>query len=148
MTALHQASASCRFNASDVNSRLSIYEEAWREVDVHKWIESERHGHDLGEMAIRDWWRRHWPHYCRRKRLEHVRGMKRFREFGDEAFGCIYSLIVTGDALVEAILDQIDSGRENLCIINWAMDCGISTERVIDILEQIDVNRARLDPAV
>ena len=25
------------------------------EIDVHKWIESEKAGHDLGDTAVRDW---------------------------------------------------------------------------------------------
>ncbi|HEX6987283.1 MAG TPA: hypothetical protein VF170_18035 [Planctomycetaceae bacterium] len=127
---------------------MSLYEEADREAQRHKWIESERHGRDLGETAIRDWYRRHWPRYCRHKRLEHIRGMKLWREFGDEAFGCLYSLIVTGDLLADRILDRIDAGYENLCIINWAVEWGLPTDRVVDILQQIDVNRARLEPAL
>jgi len=126
----------------------SLYEEAHHEAQRHKWIESERHGRDLGEPAIRDWYHRHWLHYCRRKRLEHIRGMKWWREFGDEAFGCVYALIVTGDLLADRILDRIDAGHENLCILNWAIEWGLPVDRVIDILTQIDVNRARLEPAV
>ena len=127
---------------------VSLYEEAHFEAERHKWIESERQGRDLGDLAIRDWYCRFWPRYCRHKRLEHIRGMKRFREFGDEAFGCLYSLIVMGDLLTDRILDRVDFGYENLCIINWAMEWGLDTARVLDILAQIDVNRARLDPAV
>ena len=147
MSACQAEVAPCRVGAADI-PRLSVYTEADREAQVHKWIESERHGHDLGESAIRDWYRRHWPGYCRRRRLEHILGTKRFQEFDDEAFGCIYSLIVTGDLLADRILDRIDAGLENLCIINWAIGWGLPTDRVVRILEQIDVNRARLDPAV
>ena len=55
---------------------------------------------------------------------------------------------MTGDLLADRILDRIDAGHENLCIINWAIGWGLPTDRVVRILEQIDVNRARLDPAV
>ncbi len=140
--------APCRVSAADTVSRASLYEEAWREVQVHKWIESERRGHDLGDHAIRDWWQRHWPHYCRRKRIEHIAGRKAWREFDEEAFGCLYILILAGDLLVDRILDHLDGGSENLCVINWAIEYGLPTARVLDILEQIDVNRARLAPAV
>ncbi|MDQ3332985.1 MAG: hypothetical protein M3552_20435 [Planctomycetota bacterium] len=140
--------APCRVSAADTHSRASLYEEAWREVQVHKWIESERRGHDLGDSAIKDWWQRHWPHYCRRKRIEHIAGRKAWREFDDEAFGCLYMLILAGDLLVDRILDHLDGGSENLCVINWAIEFGLPTTRVVDILEQIDVNRARLAPAV
>ena len=69
------------------------------------------------------------------------------REFGDDAFGCLYSLIVTGDLLTDRVLDRVDAGHENLCILNWALAWGLPMGRVVHILEQIDVNRARLDPA-
>lgn len=148
MSALCEAVAPCRVSAADDYPRVSLYEEAHHEAERHKWIESERHGRDLGDLAIREWYHRHWPRYCRHRRLEHIRGTRRWDEFGDDAFGCIYSLIVTGDLLADRILDRIDAGHENLCIINWAIEWGLPTGRVIDILEQIDVNRARLDPAV
>ena len=57
-------------------------------------------------------------------------------------------LILAGDLLVDRILDHLDGGSENLCVINWAIEFGLPTARVVDILEQIDVNRARLAPAV
>lgn len=132
-----------QFQATSV---LSLYEEAFREAERHKWIESQKRGRDLGETAIREWYRLHWLCYCRRKRLEHLRGSQCWREFGDEQFGQLYSLIVTGDPLVDRILDRVDAGCENLEIINWALDWGITLERVIDILAQVDVNRARLEP--
>lgn len=125
----------------------SLYEEALREAERHKWIESQKHGRDLGEGAIRDWYRMHWLRYCRYRRLEHVRGSRRWREFGDDNFGQLYSLIVAGDLLVDRILDRVYAGYENLEIINWAIDWGLPLSRVIDVLAQLDVNRARLEPA-
>ena len=55
---------------------------------------------------------------------------------------------MTGDLLADRVLDRIDAGDENLCIINWALTWGMPMTQVINILEQIDVNRARLDPVV
>jgi len=144
----HTTVAPCRVSAADTSSRASLYEEAWREVQVHKWIESERRGHDLGESAVKDWWHRHWPGYCRKGRLEHITGRRAWKEFEDDAFGCLYMLILAGDLLVDRILDHLDGGSENLCVINWAIEFGLPTNQVLDILEQIDVNRARLAPAV
>ena len=124
----------------------SVYDEAWKEAERHKWIESQKHGHDLGDLAIHDWYRVYWYQYCRVRRLEHLGGHRRWREFGDEKFGQLYSLIVAGDLLVDRILDRVYAGHENLCIINWALDWGLPMDRVIDVLSQLDVNRARLDP--
>lgn len=124
----------------------SLYEEAVREAERHKWIESQKSGHDLGVTAIREWYAVHWYGYCRQKRLEHVQGCRCWREFGDDHFGQLYSLIIEGDLLVDRVLDRVDAGYENLEIINWALDWGLPASRVVDILAQIDVNRARLDP--
>lgn len=124
----------------------SLYEEAVREAERHKWIESQKRGRDLGDSAIREWYRLHWRHYCRHKRMAHLRGSECYREFGDDQFGQLYSLIVTGDLLVDRILDRVYAGYENLEIINWALDWGLAVERIVDILAQVDVNRARLEP--
>ena len=127
---------------------VSLYDDARREADCYKWLESERHGRDLGEPAVHEWYHRFWPHYCRHRRLEHIRGKRCWQEFGDETFGCLYSLIVAGDPLTGLLFDQIDAGAENLDIINWALERNEPMDRVIDILAQIDVNRARLEPRV
>jgi hypothetical protein len=125
---------------------LSLYVEASREAQRHKWIESQKRGRDLGEYAIREWYRVHWPQYCRYRRLEHLRGSRRWAEFNDEPFGQLYSLIVQGDLLADRILDRVYAGFENLTIINWAIDWGLPIGRTLDILAQLDVNRARLEP--
>ena len=148
MTAQQASVAPCRVNTVDAIPLQSLYEAAWREVLIHKWIESERQGRDLGDSAIREWWRRHWPRYCRRRRVEHILGTRRWSEFDDDAFGCVYSLILRGDLLADRVLDRVDAGYENLDLINWALEWGLPIDRVLDILKQIDVNRARLAPAV
>jgi len=131
----------------EVRSIPSLYDAAHREAERHKWIESQKHGRDLGDLAIHDWYRQHWLMYCRYRRMEHLQGRQRWREFGDEKFGRLYSLIINGDLLLDRILDRVFVGHENLDIINWAIDWGLSLERVLSILTQLDVNRARLEPS-
>lgn len=125
---------------------MSLYAEAVKEAERHKWIESQKHGRDLGEAAIREWYRNYWNRFCRWRRMEHLQGTRRWREFGDDDFGHLHVLIVTGDLLVDRILDRVYAGHENLSIINWALCWGLPMERVIRILAQLDVNRAHLDP--
>jgi hypothetical protein len=124
----------------------SVYEEAQKEADCHKWIESQKRGRDLGETALKEWYCLHWPAYCRKRRLEHLKGRRRWREFGDDNFGQLFDLILEGDLLVDRILDRVDAGWENLEIINWSLDWGLPMPRVLDLLVQVDVNRARLEP--
>jgi hypothetical protein len=124
---------------------LSLYDEARQEALRHKWIESQKRGHDLGEPAIQDWYHQYWPRYCRFARVEHLEGCRRYREFGDD-FGHLYSLLIRRDLLTDRILDRFFAGYENLAIINWAMDWGLPVDEVIEVLVQLDMNRARLDP--
>jgi hypothetical protein len=130
------------------NRAASIYDEALREANRHKWIESQKHGRDLGDTAIGDWFRKHWRSYCRHRRMEHLRGWQQWVEFDDEPSAQIDSLIAANDCLVDRVLDRVYAGWENLDILNWAIEWGLPTNRVIEILAQVDVNRARFEPLV
>lgn len=124
----------------------SLYEAGWSEALRHKWIESEKRGFDMGLAAVEDWYRRYWNRYCRSRRLEHLHGERPWREFAPEEVGLIAQLLEQGDLLLELILDRAHCGHENLDIVNWALDWGMPVDRVISILEQLDLNRGRLDP--
>ncbi len=130
----------------DTTSGLSVYDEAIREADRHKWIESQKRGRDLGVQALRDWFHNYWKGYCRCRRLEHVEGEQHWQEFGAESFGHLRRTQASNDALLSSIMNRIRSGEENLTIIVWAQGSGQPVERVLEILAVIDVNEARLDP--
>jgi len=127
-------------------SAHSLYSEASQEAARHRWIESQKHGRDLGESAVREWYDRHWVEYCWYRHLEHLEGHRQWQEFGLDDFGLIGQLIEKEDLLVDRILDRVYAGLENLEIIQWALLFGIPTEPVIEILEQLHINRRRLDP--
>lgn len=124
----------------------SVYDDGIREAQKHKWIESEKCGCDRGQAALDEWFRVHWCKFCRSKLLHHLAGRYVVREFAAEDFGLIPRLVRAGDLLLELILDRAEAGFENLDLINWAWDWNMPMQRVIDILEQLDLNRARLDP--
>lgn len=124
----------------------SLRDDAFREADRHKWIESQKHGRDLGHEAVRDWFRIYWIVYCRVRLLEHVRGIHFWMEFGDETFRKLCSIIGCDDPLLKTILDRMEGGMDNLEVIIWAHDDELPMERVLEILELIDINRARLEP--
>ncbi|NOX55306.1 MAG: hypothetical protein GXP27_12890 [Planctomycetes bacterium] len=124
----------------------SLYEEAWKEADRYKWIQSEKQGRDLGDVALKEWFRKYWIDFCRYRRIEHVRGDRCWAEFGYDNFGQLYPLIRNCDLLTDRILDRIAAGMDNLEIICWALDWGMPMGRVLEILEQLDINRARLEP--
>jgi hypothetical protein len=125
---------------------LSLYDEGLQEAERHKWIESQKCGKDLGDSALTDWYRRYWPIFCRLRCLEHLNGSRRFREFAAEDHGLLSKLFREEDLLLEMILDRAYAGAENFTLIMWAADWGLPMDRVIGILEQLDLNRARLEP--
>lgn len=124
----------------------SLYSAALEEALRYKWIESQKHGRDLGDAALKEWFRRHWLPFCRAKRLEHVEGMQQWSEFAEHEFGQVFQLIMEGDVLCDRILDRMEHGFDNLEIINWALNWGLSMPCVLQRLELIDINRARLEP--
>lgn len=129
-------------------SPRSLRWEGWQEALRHKWIESQKHGCDLGDRALKDWFRKHWLPFCRIRRLEHVEGQQRWEEFAEQEFGQISELILDGDLLLDCILDRMEYGLDNLEIINWALAWSMPMNRVVDLLIMIDINRARLEPLV
>jgi hypothetical protein len=124
----------------------SVYDAAWEEAHRHKWIESQKHGRDLGDAALKDWFRKFFLPFCRQRRLEHVEGSRPWLEFAEQEFGQVYELILQGDLLLDRILDRMEHGFDNLEIINWALAWGLQMGRVLELLEMIDINRARLEP--
>jgi hypothetical protein len=127
------------------NAPQSIYKFSYIEALRHKWIASEKAGRDLGTAAIREWLSRHWPHWCRARWLEHLRGDVYWMEFDEPSFGALQRGF-RGDGLVlDRVLDRVYCGWENLDIILWATDWQVDINQVIDILILLDINRARLD---
>ena len=125
-------------------SSRSVYEEARQEAERHKWIESQKQGRDLGEAALRDWYRRYWNAYCRFRHLEHLHGDHAWEEFSPQIFGELVALMKRRDPLFEEILRRVCDGQENLEIIQWALDSNQNMDRIRSILATVDVNRARL----
>jgi hypothetical protein len=134
-------------NRLSTGSAPSLYEAAIVEADRHKWLVSERLGRDGGHQVWSEWWIKYWPGFCRHRRLEHLRGDCCWREFEDDSFGHFYDRIVHGDALLNEILDRVADGWENLNFTCWLQDQEHPRERVLQILEVININAAaRLEP--
>lgn len=121
-----------------------VYEEAEKEALTFKWIESEKAGYDLGDTAIRDWVRRHWWGYLRARWLEHLQGIRFWKELDRGDFGLFLRCFQEDEVLLDRILDRLKVGKENLDIILWALDWGIPIDRTRKILEALDINSRRL----
>ena len=124
--------------------RSSVYTDGEREAAVHKWIESEKAGHDLGEQAIRQWVHDHWWDYLRARWVEHLEGKRFWVELDRDDFGLLKRQFCHDRLLLDRLLDRIKAGWENLNIISWAQDWGVDMEAVLEILEALDMNSRRL----
>ena len=124
--------------------KLSVYADGEQEALRFKWIESERAGHDLGESAIRRWVQCHWWGFLRARWLEHLQGKRFWVELDRGDFGLLQQRFHDSTLLLDRILDRLKAGQENLDIILWALDWGVSTKAVREILEALDINSRRL----
>lgn len=122
----------------------SIYEDWKLEADKYKWIESEKHGCDQGEEAIMRWVRIHWCGYLRAKWLEHLQGTRFWLELDRGDFGLLKREFHDQAFLLDRILDRLKDGKENLDIIQWAIEWKIPIEPVLRILNALDINSRRL----
>jgi hypothetical protein len=122
----------------------SVYTECIEEENRHKWIESQKAGYDLGEGCIRDWVKRHWTGYLRARWVEHLQGKQFWLELDRGDFGLLQREFIDQKDLLDTILDQLKSGKENLHVIFWAVSAGIPIDPVHEILKALDVNSRRL----
>lgn len=128
-------------SASD---RLSVHDRGVDEAFRHKWIESEKAGHDLGDPAIRDWIRAHWHGFLRERWLEHLQGRTFWIELDHDDYGLLLRVFRDSQLLVP-ILDRLKAGGENLDVLNWAIDTGQDMPAVVEILEALDINSRRIE---
>jgi hypothetical protein len=124
----------------------SLYQVVRIELDLHKWLESEKAGKDKGEEAIRDWVKHHWDRFLRVCWLEHIEGKVFWTELGQENFG-ICRQDFEHDWLAGEIVELFKRGGndgENLGILMIAEDLGWPKDHVFYVLETIDINSYRL----
>jgi len=126
------------------DARLSVHDCGAVEAQRHKWIESEKAGRDLGEWAIRCWVSEHWNGFLRERWLEHLQGRNFWIELDHNDFGLLQRSF-QDSPLIDEILRQLKGGKENLDILNWALDNGDSMDEVLEILEALDINSRRIE---
>ena len=123
----------------------SVYDQAWQEAYRHKWIESEKHGRDLGQRAIQEWNRQHFKRFYRWCHWLHLSGRQCFREFRCEHFASISEPDCDVD---QQVVRLFWDGQENLDIYCRAHGNGWPLERVFRLLLSLDINGTRLGPLV
>ncbi len=126
--------------------RLSVYREAEKEIEVHRWVESEQAGRDLGVAAEVGWSKSYWLRFYRYRFVRHLRGEVIFEEFDAASFGLVNGRLAADRELLERILDRIADGDENLTIIRWTHDNNLPMDQVLEILEAVNINSQKLAP--
>lgn len=127
-----------------MDKRSSIYVVGQKEAEEYKWIESEKAGCDLGQAAIKQWVRDHWDGFLRARWLEHLHGTRFWEELDRGDFGILQSRFQDKSLLLDRILDRLKVGKENLDIVQWALDFNVTMAEVREILEALDINSRRL----
>ncbi len=122
----------------------SLHDDCRDEEAAHKWRESEKAKHDLGEAAVRQWVRDHWDSYLRARWIEHIEGRKFWLELDRSTFGLMKTPIPACRNLYDPIFDKLKAGQENLDIVCWARRNGQPVELVCRFLEALDLNSCRL----
>jgi hypothetical protein len=124
--------------------KCSVYVDCDIEAERYKWIAREKAGRDLGEAAIRHWVTQHWWGYLRARWIEHLQGQRFWMELDRGDFGLLQHKFQDRALLMDRILDRIKAGQENLDIIQWALNWGISCDDVREVLSALDINSRRL----
>ena len=124
--------------------KQSVWVDCQREIDVFKWVESERAGRDLGETAVRRWITEHWCGYLRARWVEHLQGKAFWAELDSGDFGLMQRDFQDKAILLDRIFDRIVAGQENLHILCWAIEWNIPIGPVFEILEKLNINCKRL----
>jgi hypothetical protein len=126
------------------NLRLSVHRIGEEEAQKHKWIESEKAGRDLGDWAIRCWVREHWNGFLRDRWLEHLQGRTFWIELDHNDFGLLQREF-RDSPLIDDILAMLKQGKENLNVLNRALDREWPMPEVLQILETLDINSRRIE---
>jgi hypothetical protein len=125
---------------------LRVYEEADKAIQQHKWIESKRAGRDLGAEAKRDWIEHHWSTFYRSRLVQHLLGEAFFDEFEPECFGILSVGFGDVAGLLNAVLERIKEGAENLDLLRWGSEEHVPHSRLLQVLIAADINGHRLRP--
>jgi hypothetical protein len=124
--------------------KLSVYVDGEQEALRYKWIVSEKAGRDLGEDARREWFKKHWWGYLKARWLEHLQGKRFWVELDCVDYGLLERKFQEDSLLLDRILDRLKIGKENLDVILWAQEFGLPIEKVLVILEALNINACRL----
>jgi len=143
---LPEGQLACDRRGADGLLAFSLTAHALAAIDRHKWIESQKAGHDLGPAAVTDWIERYWKGWTRSKLMEHLYGWRCWGAFDEHDFGLLCRTSVEHHVhreVLEQVAASLASGGENLDVINWALGADIPLDEILWLLDRIDINAKR-----
>jgi len=123
----------------------SVLHHAAADYAAQKFLDWERLSYDIEPTASEHWRKRYWRLWFRAHWVEHVRGQRYWIEMGHDNFGMFAGAEAHDPLLVERVADRLIVGWENLGIILWASDWGLSLDNVIEILKKLNINHVRVN---
>lgn len=124
----------------------SLTAHAIQALERHKWIESQKAGHDVGTSAYEHWLDHCWKGWTRSKLLEHLYGWRCWAAFDEEDYGLFTRSTVehhVSKTILEQVANLLADGGENLDVINWAITADHDIEAIMWLLDRIDINSKR-----
>ena len=86
----------------------------------------------------------HWTGYLRARWVEHLQGKCFWIELDRGDYGLLQRMFQDQQPLLDAILDRLKTGKENLDLILWAHTFQVPLDPFFDILTTLDINSRRL----
>lgn len=126
--------------------QFSLTAHAIQEMARHRWIESQKAGHDCGDQADHDWLALYWKGWARSKLLEHYYGWRYWSAFGSQQYGLFNRTTVehaVPDDVLKKVAEILAGGGENLDVIDWALSQSCSLDPILWLLDRVDINAAR-----
>lgn len=145
MSIWHVVNGSCLPIRGNLGGTPSVLELARRQADDHRWFESQRCGRDAGPSACCDWFAQNWKRFCRWRYVEHLLGIRRYREFDPRTFSILRDHVDwRHDPVMEYVLLQtLQADCEQLDLLYIAPD-EVNRGRLVAILDLLNLNAARL----
>jgi len=85
-----------------------------------------------------------WTLWLRVRLVEHLRGDTYWKELDRDDFAVLRGEVHPNRALLDEITRHVAAGRENIEMIEWAIESGRGLDDVLVILTLLDVNARRV----
>ena len=134
--------------ADDPNNYAEIRrldDEAKFQAMRERWYRSVEAGYNVGDSAIRAWIRIHWSGFFRACWVQHLTGECCWADLPCEEYGLLRRDFGDRQPIVDAIIEMLRLGAENLNFMCWSRSRpAAELPHIFAVLELIDINGHRV----